>query len=203
MTNLVNILNKWGSDKAQLFNDPFWHGYAGVYECLFRRSRQEVEAVLEIGIGTMIPDAHSTMVGWALEGYRPGGSLRAWREYFPNAVIYGIDVQPDTQLVNEERILTFICDSTDTARVRELMTNTIGSEFDLIIDDGSHIAADQVATMRNFFPHLRQNGIYVVEDIVENEFDMHLETIKEEICHGNPCFMMGSGCRFFAAMRIV
>jgi hypothetical protein len=37
------------------------------------------------------------MVGYAGEGYKPGGTLRSWREFFPNATIYGIDVQPETQ----------------------------------------------------------------------------------------------------------
>ena len=33
------------------------------------------------GIGTMLPGVHSSMVGFASPGYRPGGSLRSWRDF--------------------------------------------------------------------------------------------------------------------------
>ena len=200
MVGLAEIFNKWGTDKAQAATNPIWHGYAGIYECLLHRHREQVRTVLEIGIGTMIEGAHSTMVGWALKGYQPGGSLRAWREYFVNASVYGIDVQPDTRLDAEERIKTSICDLTDAAQVRALFGKEFPSSFDLIIDDGSHLLQDQLRTMENLFPYVARCGIYVVEDVVDGRFDQYLDRIKE-ICGDNPCFLLGSDCKLFACIR--
>ena len=37
--------------------------------------------------------------------------------------------------------------------------------FDFIIDDGSHEIRDQIQTFCNFYPKLKENGVYVIEDI--------------------------------------
>ena len=124
-----------------------------------RESQAGVKAVLEIGIGTMISGVHSSMVGFAQEGYKPGGSLRAWRDFFPNATIYGMDVQPDTQFNDEKRIVTFLCNSIDPDQVGEMMGKLGNAKFDIIIDDGSHVIDDQFKTLRNFFPFLKGGGI--------------------------------------------
>src|SRR5215471_14906658 len=93
--DLDEILNRHVSDKQ------ISHGYAPVYHALFKRLRDFPLNVLEIGIGTLVHGAVSTMCGYdyALPGYRPGASLRAWRDYFPKASVYGVDVQPDTMIV--------------------------------------------------------------------------------------------------------
>jgi cephalosporin hydroxylase len=191
--NLREMFNKWGSDKGRGY-------YPGVYECLFRRYRHDVKNVLEIGIGTMIPGVHSTMVGFASVGYKPGGSLRGWRDFFENATIYGIDIQPDTQLEDEQRIVTRLCDSRDAARVQELMQGEFPREFDIIIDDGSHYVGDQLATLRNFFPYVKGNGIYLVEDLVGNNFQNILDEVTS-ICGDNPHFVLGPNNNLFAVVK--
>ena len=136
--------------------------YAGAYEVLLRARRKQIRRVLEIGIGTLRHGAPSSMVGYAAPHYRPGGSLRAWRNFFPNAQIVGVDVQADTRF-EEERIQTFICNSTDAADVRQFMASQ--GPFDLIVDDGSHESENQLATLGNFFSALSIGGLYVIEDI--------------------------------------
>jgi cephalosporin hydroxylase len=136
--------------------------YAAAYEILLAARRKQIGRVLEIGIGTLRPGVPSSMVGFAAPHYRPGGSLRAWRAYFPNAQIVGIDVQSDTQF-EEDRIETFICNSTDSAKVQQFLADQ--RPFDLIVDDGSHRSEDQLATLKNFFPALAVGGLYVIEDI--------------------------------------
>ena len=179
--NLELIFHQYGTDKGR-------NGYAGVYECLFGRGRREVKAVLEIGIGTMIPGVHSSMVGFAQDGYKPGGSLRAWRDFFPNATIYGMDVQPDTQFDDEERIVTFLCNSTNPDQVSKVMGKLDYAKFDIIIDDGSHIIEDQFKTLRNLFPFLKEDGIYVVEDVGHNKFAKQTENSRKSVgtMHSSP-----------------
>ena len=169
MTDLGALFRKYGSDK-------YVNGYTPLYQTLFRTKKHDPVRLLEVGIGTMIPGVHSSMVGYAQPGYAPGGSLRAWRDYFPTGTITGIDVQPDTQFV-EERITTHLCNSTEPRAVRALLD---GSLFDIIIDDGSHLAADQLNTLRNLLPFLAPDGLYVIEDIHPGSYlNMHPNVVQE------------------------
>jgi predicted O-methyltransferase YrrM len=45
-----------------------------------------------------------------------------------------------------------------------------GQQFDLIIDDGSHILQHQQAAVEQLWPLLRPGGVFVVEDI-QSELD--------------------------------
>jgi hypothetical protein len=67
---------------------------------MFAHRRELVQKVLEIGVGT------KASMG---ENYRPGSSLRMWRDFFPNAEIYGLDVDRSVLFV-DERIPGFFCD---------------------------------------------------------------------------------------------
>ena len=165
---ITDLLNTAGTDKGK------WYG--GLYEVLFRPIRLDIRCVVEIGIGTLSPDRPSNMCGYAAAHYRPGGSLRAWRDYFPNAHIYGFDIAPDTQFL-EPRITTYLCDSTrDEAR---RIASEMSPKPDLIIDDGLHTAEAQRATIRNFFPSLRSSGIYIVEDVFPTDVDTIIEELRQ------------------------
>lgn len=157
--DIDEVLNRHVSDK-QIAN-----GYAPIYHAIFRHLREQPLVLLEIGIGTLTPGACSSMHGYNhdLPGYRPGASLRAWREYFPHATIHGVDVQPDTMIAGEDRIVTTLCDSTDAQGTAAYLACAAG--FDIIIDDGVHAPELQMKTLRNFYPNLRPNGIYVIEDV--------------------------------------
>jgi hypothetical protein len=154
--DLADLFNKYGSDKDR-------NGYSHLYSILFDGLKNEKLNVLEIGIGTMIPNVSSSMKGYMPDTYLPGASLRAWNDYFINSAIYGVDIQPDTQ-INEDRITTYIADSTKTDSVNNLMNN-LNIQFDIIIDDGCHWDEAQKLSLSNFFPYLKDGGIYVIEDI--------------------------------------
>jgi len=154
--DLAELFNKYGSDKDR-------NGYSHLYSILFDRIKNEKLNVLEIGIGTMIPNVSSSMKGYMPDSYLPGASLRAWNDYFINSRIYGFDIQKDTQF-KEDRIETFICDSTSNEDVNTLMEQ-LNIKFDIIIDDGWHWDEAQRKTLGNFFPYLKDGGIYIIEDI--------------------------------------
>lgn len=154
--DLADLFNKYGSDKDR-------NGYSHLYSILFDRIKNEKLNVLEIGIGTMIPNVSSSMKGYMPDNYLPGASLRAWNDYFINSRIYGFDIQEDTQF-KENRIETSICDSTNQESVNSLM-GQLNIEFDIIIDDGWHWDEAQRKTLVNFFPYLKEGGIYIIEDI--------------------------------------
>jgi hypothetical protein len=181
--DLGELFNLHGSDKDV-------GGYTPVYHTLLSSKKYAPLNILEIGIGTMLSDVHSSMLRYALPGYRPGGSLRAWRDYFPNANVHGVDVQPDTQF-SEPRITTHLCDSADPAQVEALFTRLNDLRLDVIIDDGSHWDANQLATLRNFYPHLREGGLYFVEDLhPECKLSADPQLI-ESVCGNDAFFFVG------------
>lgn len=138
------------------------HGYHTLYEELLPLPTT-VSSVLEVGIGTLDPEATSTTAGWFPETYRPGASLRAWRDHFPNAVVWGLDPAPDCMIEGEERIVTKLCDSTNRLQVD--MCLLPDQEFDLIVDDGDHFHESQTATLANLWAHVKPGGWYVIEDV--------------------------------------
>lgn len=168
------VLDKNVSDKHRA------NGYGPVYHAIFRHLRDEPLALLEIGIGTLVAGARSSMHGYDhdLPGYRPGASLRAWREYFPHASIRGVDVQPDTMISGESRIVTDLCDSTKADAAATYLAR-VGT-FDVIIDDGVHEPDLQLRTLRNFYAAVRPGGIYVIEDVQPHGSWANTPTRKSE-----------------------
>jgi hypothetical protein len=154
--NLSSLFNKYGSDKDR-------NGYSHIYSILFDSIKNNKMNVLEIGIGTMVPYACSSMKGYMPDSYKPGASHRAWNDYFPNSKIYGVDVQSDT-MFQENNIETYLCDSTDKNSVDHLM-KILNIKFDIIVDDGWHLDSAQESTLTNFFPYLKNDGLYIIEDI--------------------------------------
>lgn len=156
------------------------HNYAAVYEVLFAARRQSVRRLLEIGIGTVDAKALSNMA-WQ-QNYRPGASLRAWRDYFPNALIVGLDIDPKSML-DDDRVRTAVCDSTNPESVKALPPWIQDAAFDVIIDDGLHSAEAQQKTLLHFWPLLKSGGCYVIEDIYWNQ----RETAGHPLIHPDSC----------------
>ncbi len=182
--DLGQLFYHYGSDKDR-------NGYTPLYHTLFDHLRERSITLLEIGIGTMIPEAHSSMNGFALKNYKPGGSLRAWRDYFVKGSIIGCDVQLDTQFTDEERIKTCICNSTDSACIEKFIQELGNPKFDIIIDDGSHLDKDQLATLANLYPYLKDNGIYIIEDIYPSSRVSKNPSLLKAFIKNDPYFFFG------------
>jgi hypothetical protein len=117
--------------------------------------------LLEIGMGTNNEDLVSSM-GW---NGRPGASLYAFREYLPNAMLYGCDIDRAI-LVDSERIKTCYVDQMD-ATTFDQMVQYFGesTKYDLIIDDGLHSMGANFNTLLFALEHVADNGWIVIEDI--------------------------------------
>jgi hypothetical protein len=171
-TCLADLFTKYGSDKTT-------NGYTGLYECLFHKLRYNHVRFLEIGIGTMIPGMISSMKGYAPDTYKPGASLRAWRDYFINGEIYGLDVQPDTQF-EEPRIKTIQVDSRSKENVEHELASRSLYGFDIILDDGSHALGDQLATLKIFLSKVNPGGYYIIEDVGFTNCETLINQLKNE-----------------------
>ena len=151
-TELCELATKHGTDKWN------WHSYSPVYHRLLKDRRNDVRKVLEIGIGD--PSSMADPTG---KPYVPGASHRMWAEYFPNAEIFALDSQANL-LINDGRIHSFQCNQGDKHSL-EMAMPKLGRDFDLIVDDGSHVPEHQILTANLYNQLLAPNGLYVIEDV--------------------------------------
>ena len=156
-SKLTELMNYYGSDKGGKNNH---HNYADFYSEIFFHRRNEIKSFLEIGLGTNNLNLPSNM---GIDGV-PLASLRAWRDYFKNAQIYGADIDKSI-LKNEERIKTFFVDQTNPESIKKLF-NSIGElKFDIILEDGLHEYNANICFFENSIDYLKNNGIYIIEDV--------------------------------------
>lgn len=153
---LDNLVEHYGSDKNLSSHNL-------VYSKLFKDIRHEVTNVLEIGVGSLLYGNPYSFAGVSqfYPEYKPGGSLRVWRDYFPNAIIHGVDIEEDCR-IEEDRIKTFIFPSMN---LKECKNYLFDFKYDIIIDDGDHSAISQLITFKNLAPLLKKGGMYFIEDI--------------------------------------
>ena len=129
------VFDRHGCDKGQR------HSYERIYEPVFAPIRNEAFTLLEIGV------------------FR-GASLAAWADYFPNALLIGVDtfqrVPPhEVAILSHPRVKWFQMDSTREAP---------DVRVDFIIDDGNHTPEAQLATLALYRPLLNPGGRYFIED---------------------------------------
>jgi hypothetical protein len=151
-----NLFDKFkeGEPGATLFdfieNKPHryidkWLSYLEIYERYFNRFRNKETNILEFGV------SH-------------GGSLQMWKYYFgPQARIYGVDINERCLELTEERIVILKGDQGDRESLRAVRDAI--PPLDIIIDDGGHTNVHHIFTFEEMFSHLKDGGIYLVEDL--------------------------------------
>jgi hypothetical protein len=140
MESLVEISSRYETDKA-----GFTH-YLANYEGWFGPLREKDIVPLELGI-------------------LDGGSLKLWRDYFPNGRIVGLDLNPISIDDPSGRINVYACEQQDRILLDRIAAETAPGGFDIIIDDCSHIASLARASFRHLFDnYLKSGGFYVIED---------------------------------------
>lgn len=173
MKTLAELIEFYGSDKnASNYTDAYTHFFDG--------NKNTINSILEIGLGTIVVGAKSSMHDWKstrVGEYKPGASLRAWQDYFPNAKIYGGDIQPDTQF-EDVRIKTYLFNSQSGVECNKALKDLT---FDIIIDDGDHDAISQIKTFYNLIGRVNDNGFYVIEDITPGNADIVLQYTQTAI----------------------
>jgi len=120
------------------------HGYTSIYEGFLVQWRYEPIRIMEIGIAG-------------------GGSLKLWYDYFPQASIFGIDIEDAKQFENS-RVKTCIADQSKRDQL-EKCVKQFGGAFDLLIDDGGHAMDQQQISLGYLFRYVKSNGFYFLEDI--------------------------------------
>jgi hypothetical protein len=124
-----------------------WLHYFPFYEELLANHVGSPARVLEIGV-------------------QRGGSLRTWRRYLGDrAVIVGIDIDPACAAHDDPANgINVRIGSQGDPKLLKAVAAEFGP-FDVIIDDGSHIASDIAASLNHLFGDaLRPGGKYLIED---------------------------------------
>lgn len=125
-----------------------WVHYFDIYHRHFARFRDTPCVVVEFGV------AH-------------GGSLQMWRSYFgKDALIFGIDVNPECKTLEEPGTRVFIGDQEDRAFLAKISAE-IGP-IDVLIEDGGHKVGQQIATFDVMYPTLSERGVFLIEDLHTN-----------------------------------
>ncbi|MDY0882649.1 SAM-dependent methyltransferase [Dongia soli] len=133
--SLTEIADHFKTDKGTIK-----HHYTRHYETYFSPLRQRPGvSLMEIGVAC-------------------GSSLKMWSKYFVNAQVTGVDIREECKQLCKRypNISIYIADASKKA---------IDGQFDIIIDDGSHVSRDIVDTFRLNWPNLKPSGIYVIEDL--------------------------------------
>jgi hypothetical protein len=131
---LTNLGIKFNTDKAT------YHRYTDFYDKLLFPLQNFPINFLEIGILN-------------------GASLMMWNEYFPNAKIYGVDINPHPHL-NSGKIITIVANQ---EKEEELLA--LPNDLHVIVDDGGHTMFQQQLTLKVMFKKLLPGGTYILEDL--------------------------------------
>ena len=127
--SLDKLFYHYGSDKADIFSasKERGHGYSGFYEKKIRNFKNKKINILEIG------------------SYA-GASAAAFTKYFPQANIFCFDLNISNFKYTSKNIHVYGLDIKDDEKVKKTFNSILKKfnikEFDIIIDDGSHLLSD-------------------------------------------------------------
>ena len=144
--NLDWLARKHGTDKSLSS-----HGYTVIYEQVLGAHRDKIHSLLELGISD-------------------GASLRMWKDWLPNATIYGVDIS-DSSL--DAPFVTYKIEQTDEQKLKDTFHDKY---LQVIIDDCSHDPEKTLRSLEILFPLLENEGWYVIEDMDPSNFPAIMAT---------------------------
>ena len=126
------------------------HGYMPIYERHFESMRDEKIILIEIGVAE-------------------GASVRTWADYFSKGKIIGLEKYGDN-VVNfdydgQGNVLVIECDVSSEREIDRVGIKERFPQVDIIIDDGSHWAYEQLNAFKFLWDNLKPGGWYVIEDL--------------------------------------
>ena len=132
------------------------HGYGKIYEDLFKPLKDKSLKILEIG-----------------SFY--GNASAALFFYFRNSLIYSADINPDMYKYKGSRLNNFFVNSSSRESIIKNILNQ-NIEFNIVIEDASHMLKDQIISLFMLFPKIKKGGIFIIEEIdfPEKKEDMRI-----------------------------
>jgi hypothetical protein len=160
--NLEQLVDMSNTDKNTT------HSYLPLYQVLLQSKKETARNVLEIGIGDF--------------GKKNGGSIKLWRDFFTNATIYGLDILPIEnvldELINDNRVILYT--SVDAYDANFFINNflTKNIKFDFMLDDGPHTLESMLLFINMYSQIMADDGILIIEDVQAWEW---IEILKNQV----------------------
>ena len=155
--DLNYLCEYFNSDKGEKFKNQYAkpskqddkkiiaHGYAKIYEKYLKGNKEKNLNIIELG-----------------SFY--GNASAAFYFYFKNSQIYSADINPDMYLYRSKRLHNFFTDTSLRSSIeKNILKKNI--QFDLIIEDASHMLKDQIISLFILFKNLKSGGFFIVEEI--------------------------------------
>jgi len=191
--SIYNLAVEQFREQGGRSTDKYWvHNYTQYYDTFFNSWQNRKIKLLEIGVAR-------------------GASLILWEKFFKRGKFYGVDKSPRRwrrSLKGHKRIKIFVGNQNDTVFLKDKVAPA--GPYNIIIDDGSHVPEDQLASFTALWPHIRRGGFYVIEDLHGNYgghkakhgpkmMEVIQNQIKNVVADDNP----GSICAIHAYYNIV
>ena len=164
--SLDKLFTYYNTDKANFINNgkDRGHGFAKFYETHLNSFKHKKIKILEIG-------SYS------------GASAAAFIKFFPNAEIYCLDVNLLNFKYSSKKMHVFGMNSSNNKMMLKFLSKIDFFEtiknFDIIIDDGSHIQSDQLNALNFFYKHVCSGGFYIIEDYKFPNYFEHLNDVDD------------------------
>ena len=140
---ISQIENYFYNNKKNLIHK--WDHYFEIYDRHFKKYKNKNIVLLEVGVSR-------------------GGSLQMWSDYFgEGSKFYGIDVDPRCKEFENENTKIFTGSQSDRKFLGYVKDNI--PPVDILIDDGGHYMNQQIILFEQLFGYIKQNGVYLCEDI--------------------------------------
>jgi SAM-dependent methyltransferase len=150
VTDLCLLGIKYPTDKSPYNTEVSLHkhAYTSIYNLLFSNIRYKDIKLGELGI-------------------LDNNSMLSWREFFPNAKLYGFewfDARLDKAKADNIDCTYLKMNVQDSKSISDGLSFA-GSDFDILIEDSTHEFQDQIRFINEAYKHLKPGGILIIEDI--------------------------------------
>lgn len=170
----------WGTNTDKFAS----HRYERFYESAFDPYRELPIRLLKIGV-------------------RDGSSLKLWTRYFAHhehiyGLEYGLEKQfrPEKYIDPGDRVTVYNGDQSDR-RTLDILLKTSGGNFDIVIDDGSHVPWHVLLSFYVLFPSVKPGGLYVVEDVETSYWNVFNARIYNYLLNDTGVGQSGNVVEFF------
>jgi hypothetical protein len=159
---LTEIANNLGTDKGTQHFEC--HSYTETYQKYFQLIKDENIKMLEIGIA---------------DPRFPGASIQMWNIFFSNLDFVGFDINPNCKEYEKNNVKIFIGDQSVSEDLNQCIKE-YGGDYDIIIDDGLHTHFHQIKSFETLYPYLKENGLYIIEDLQAYDCTNTIEWFTEK-----------------------
>jgi hypothetical protein len=151
---LDELAIQYETDKATIYPRSSVHGYAPIYDKILTPLRDKPIKMLEVGV--------------CMEGSEGGHSILMWNDYFTKAHIHTFDIVDMSSklcITENDNVFFYQGDQSNREHMKNMYQEYGSTEFDFILEDGSHEHNHQMISLGYLFKYVKSGGYYILEDM--------------------------------------